>query len=58
MTLKEAAALVGVDPSTLRKQAGLGKLRARRIGRDWHVTRREADRYKREVSRSARRQRT
>jgi excisionase family DNA binding protein len=53
MTLKEAAVLVGVDPSTLRNQANKGRLRAQRVGRDWHVTRREVERYRREVSRNA-----
>jgi len=51
MTFKEAAALLRVDPSTLRKQAHRKRLRATRKGRDWHVTRGEVERYRREVSR-------
>jgi excisionase family DNA binding protein len=53
MTLKEAAGLLGVDPSTLRAQANRRRLQATRIGRDWHVTRAEVERYRREVSRKA-----
>lgn len=38
MTLKEAAALLGVTPATLRQQIANGKLRATKRGRDWWVT--------------------
>ena len=48
MTLTEAAALLGVAASTLRVQANRGQLKARKVGRDWHVTRREIERYRRE----------
>ena len=48
MTLIEAAAGLGVAPDTLRQQIANGKLRARKIGRDWHVTPKEVDRYLRE----------
>jgi excisionase family DNA binding protein len=48
LTLQEAAAQLGLSPSTLRVQIRNGKLRARKIGRDWHVSEREAERYRAE----------
>jgi excisionase family DNA binding protein len=51
MTLIEAAALLGVTAATLRQQIRNGKLRARKVGRDWHVTPREVERYRRESRR-------
>lgn len=48
MTLKEAAALLGVTPATLRQQIANGKLKARKVGRDWHVTPAEVRRYQSE----------
>jgi excisionase family DNA binding protein len=48
MTLIEAAASLGVVPATLRQQIANGKLRARKVGRDWSVSRREVERYRRE----------
>jgi excisionase family DNA binding protein len=47
MTLAEAAALLGVDASTLRHQIANGRLQARKIGRDWYVALDEVRRYKR-----------
>ena len=38
MTLNEAAAALGLSPSTLRNQVRNGQLRSRKVGRDWHVT--------------------
>ena len=46
MTLTEAAALIGVTAATLRQQIARGKLKARKVGRDWSVTPREANRYR------------
>lgn len=46
MTLPEAAALLGVTAATLRQQIANGKLRAQKIGRDWHVTPKEVERYR------------
>lgn len=46
MTLKEAAAIIGVTPATLRQQIAHGSLRARKIGRDWTVTPKEVERYR------------
>ena len=38
MTLKEAAALLGVTPDNLRGAIARGALRATKHGRDWSVT--------------------
>lgn len=46
MTLRDAAAILGVTPATLRQQIANGKLRATKQGRDWHVTPREVERYR------------
>jgi excisionase family DNA binding protein len=47
VTLKEAAERLGLSPATLRVQIRNRKLRARKVGRDWHVTSAEIDRYRR-----------
>lgn len=46
MTLIEAAAVLGIRADTLRRQISLGKLRATKKGRDWHVTPAEVERYR------------
>ena len=51
MTLTEAATILGVRPGTLRRQVHLGRLKARKVGRDWTVTPREVERYRRESKR-------
>jgi excisionase family DNA binding protein len=51
MTLTQAAALLGVTAATLRQQIANGRLRARKLGRDWIVTRREIERYRQESRR-------
>ena len=48
MTLNEAAAVLGLSPSTLRWQIHNGKLRATKRGRDWWVTKAEVERYRRD----------
>lgn len=48
MTLREAARTLGVLPDTLRMQIHRGKLTARKVGRDWFVTRTEIARYRSE----------
>ena len=45
MTLNEAAVILGVTADTLRQQIHAGKLKARKVGRDWHVTPAEVKRY-------------
>ena len=51
MTLIEAGALLGVTAATLRQQIANGKLRAKKIGRDWSVSIEEVERYRRESRR-------
>jgi excisionase family DNA binding protein len=46
MTLIEAAASLGVTAATLRQQIANGKLKARKVGRDWSVSVREVERYR------------
>ena len=51
MTLKEAAAQLSVTPDNLRGAIARGTLKARKVGRDWTVTRREVERYRQEHKR-------
>jgi excisionase family DNA binding protein len=55
MTLKEAAERLGVSPSTLRVQLFKGKLRGRKVGRDWSISPAEVARYAAESGRKTRR---
>lgn len=48
MSLPQAAASLGLAPSTLRHQIRNGKLAARRISRDWYLTPEEVERYRTE----------
>jgi excisionase family DNA binding protein len=48
VTIPQAAESLGLAPSTLRRQARLGKLTAHKIGRDWYVTIGEVERYRRD----------
>lgn len=48
LTLTEAAARLGLAATTLRVQIRNGKLKARKVGRDWTVSEREVERYARE----------
>lgn len=52
MTLKQAAALLGVTPDTLRQAIARGALKAKKLGRDWIVTPGEVERYRREHRRT------
>jgi len=45
-SLPEAAKLLGLAPSTLRHQLKNGKLRGRKISRDWYLTEDEVERYR------------
>ena len=47
-TLSEAAALLGVESGTLRRQVRLGKLKATKIGPIWIVDDEEIERYRAE----------
>ena len=46
MTTKEAAALLGLSPATVRRQVENGAITARKVGRDWTITPREVKRYR------------
>jgi excisionase family DNA binding protein len=48
LTLAQAAARLGLSPSTLRNQIHAGHLRGRLVGKTWTVSERELDRYERE----------
>lgn len=48
MTITEAAEVLGLAPSTLRRQRQLGKLRAAKMGSEWFVSAIEVERYARE----------
>jgi excisionase family DNA binding protein len=45
MTLKEAAALLGVTPDNLRQSIARGTFKAKKLGRDWFTTQAEVSRY-------------
>jgi len=47
-TLGEAARSLGIRADTLRRQVNLGKLKATKKGRDWHVLPAEVERYRSE----------
>lgn len=46
LTLAEAAARLGLSPTTLRVQIHKGKLKGRLVGNTWTVTEREVERYR------------
>jgi excisionase family DNA binding protein len=48
MTLKEAAAILGVTPDNLRGAIARGALKAVKHGRDWWVEPDEIERYRNE----------
>jgi len=47
LTLREAAAKLGITADTLRAQIRKGRLRATKLGRDWVVEADEVARYER-----------
>jgi excisionase family DNA binding protein len=47
LTLREAAARLGITADTLRAQIRRGRLRATKLGRDWVVETAEVARYER-----------
>lgn len=48
MTLQEAARELGLNPGSLRVQIHNGKLKAKKLGPIWTVTRQEVERYRRD----------
>jgi excisionase family DNA binding protein len=46
MTLREAAALLGITPDSLRQAIKRGTLKATKRGRDWWVTRKALEDYR------------
>lgn len=55
LTLKDAAEQLGVTAGALRIQIMRGKLRATKLGRDWTVTPKEVERYRRDHQRFTKR---
>lgn len=51
MTLKQAAAVLGLSPDTLRWQIKNGRLKAHKFGPIWVVEPAEVERYRIEVRR-------
>ncbi len=41
MTTAEAASILGVTPTRIRAMIAAGRLKAKRVGRDWLITRAE-----------------
>jgi hypothetical protein len=48
VTIKEAAAALGLDEATLRTQARNQKLKGRKVGVQWHFTPGQIEAYRRE----------
>lgn len=48
MTTAEAAERLGIAPTTVRRQIEQGRIAARKVGRDWHVTKGAVERYRAE----------
>jgi excisionase family DNA binding protein len=48
LTLRQAAAELGITPDTLRQQIKAGALRGRKVGPIWTITRAELERYRRD----------
>ena len=46
MTTTEVAERLGIASTTVRRQIEQGCIAARKVGRDWHVTPREVERYR------------
>lgn len=54
MTLKEAAESLGISAANLRQAIARGSLKAKKVGRDWHVTPAEVEKYRKEHRRGGR----
>lgn len=48
LTLAQAAAQLGLSPTTLRNQVNAGRLEATLVGKTWVVTQEAIDRYRAE----------
>ena len=48
VNLEQAAATLGIRPDTLRHQIHNGRLRGRKMGRDWYVAESDVARYRAE----------
>ena len=48
MTLREAAEVLGVSPTTLRDQVAKGRFTAQKVGPIWVTTEAEVERYRRD----------
>lgn len=46
MTTDEAAQALGIKPVTVRAAIRRGMLRARKVGRDWHITSAAVEAYR------------
>jgi excisionase family DNA binding protein len=46
ITTTEAAAIIGIDPSQVRRYCQRGALTAQRMGRDWMIERQAAQDFK------------
>lgn len=55
MTLKDAAAMLGVTPDNLRGAIKRGTLKANKHGRDWFVTPAQVEKYRQEHLRDGKR---
>lgn len=53
MTTTDVAKSLGLSQKTVQNQIAAGVLRATKVGRDWHVTAREVERYRVEHRRGA-----
>lgn len=51
MSLPEAAKSLGLAPATLRTQIYKGRIKAKRVARDWFITPEEVERYRKESKR-------
>jgi len=52
MTLKEAAESLGTTPDNLRGAIARGAMKAQKLGRDWFVTPKEVEKYRKDHRRA------
>jgi hypothetical protein len=51
-TLREAAVILGISPTTLRVQLNRGRIEGEKRGRDWFLTTATVRQYQRETGKS------